>query len=285
MSEEPSVPDDVWKKFVRDHEKSQRPAATPEPKAGKAGKAARRIPVRIAVPAAAIAAAVIAMLLVPGHDKPAEEDHTNEAVATGGRPKPVPVPSVPSVHGSLPPDAPKELPSLLARPVIGADQAFPDETVKADSGEEYHRVDVASTTDCSRAVSPELAGIIKQGEGCLRLTSALYTDAAKKARITVGVLSFKRVEDAGTVFAMTGLDPLKYEMMSLDPPPGSGLDPVPPHTPATFNRLMTVRSTILANAEWADGSSADEPGLSRKGAELLGHFQKTIGAYEEGGKS
>ncbi|MCC3769439.1 hypothetical protein K6I34_001621, partial [Streptomyces sp. UNOC14_S4] len=182
---------------------------------------------------------------------------------------------------SLPPDAPTALPSLLARPVISAEQAFPDETVKGESGTEFHRVDVASTTDCSRGVSPELAGVIAQGQGCLRLTSALYTDAAKKSRITIGVLSFKRAEDAATVFGMAGLDPLKYEVASLDPPQGSGLDPVPPHTPATFGRVMTVRSVVFANAEWGDGRATDEPGLSRENTELLGHFQRTVGDYEE----
>ncbi|RLU83979.1 hypothetical protein CTZ27_27820 [Streptomyces griseocarneus] len=293
QEQQPSVPDDVWQKFVRDHEKSQRKATAGQEPGEEPGKRARRIPVRIplraAAPAVAVAAVVAAMLLVPGHNKPAEQDHTTEAAPVGGQPKPnaLAVPSgasVPSVRGSLPSDAPAALPSLLARPVISPEQAFPDETVKGESGTEYHRVDVASTTDCSRGVSPELAGVIGQGQGCLRLTSALYTDAAKQSRITIGVLSFKRAEDAAAVVGMASFDPLKYEVVSLDPPQGSGMDPVPPHTPATFNHLMTVRSTVFANAEWGDGRATDEPELSRENAELLGHFQRTIADYEEGRK-
>ncbi|MCC3771325.1 hypothetical protein K6I34_004247, partial [Streptomyces sp. UNOC14_S4] len=88
QEQQPSVPDDVWNKFVRDHEKLQRKAEARQEPEGGAGERARRIPVRVAAPAVAAAAVVSALLLVPGHNKPAEQGHATEAAPVGGQPRP-----------------------------------------------------------------------------------------------------------------------------------------------------------------------------------------------------
>ncbi|MBT2489384.1 hypothetical protein J7E96_12800, partial [Streptomyces sp. ISL-96] len=192
---------------------------------------------------------------------------------------------VPSVSAALPPDAPAalpSLPSLLARPVVRPTQAFPAKTVRLADGTVYRRIDVGTTTECERGMSQELAGLIAQGSGCLQLTSALFTDAERRSQVTVGVLSLKRAEDAASVFAMVSMDPVTYQVVSLDPPPEAGLPTVPPGSPGVFRRLMTVRSVVFSNAQWADGSETREAELTEQATQLLTYVNKNVVAHEDG---
>ncbi|WP_209442722.1 hypothetical protein, partial [Streptomyces resistomycificus] len=188
----------------------------------------------------------------------------------------------PSVTASLPSDAPAALPSLLARPVIRPEQAFPQQNVRLADGSRFHRVDLATTTDCARGMSPELAALIEQGEGCVRLTAALFTDTEQRSQVTVSVLGFRRVEDASAVFAMASTDPVTYQVVSLDPPPGAGLPTVPPGSAGVFRRLMTVRSVVFANGQWGDGAETGEAELTGQTEGLLRHVSDTVAAYEQG---
>ncbi len=189
---------------------------------------------------------------------------------------------VPSVSAALPSDAPAALPSLLARPVVRPSQAFPEKTVRLADGAVYHRVDVGTTTECERGMSQQLAGIIAQGGGCLQLTSALFTDAERRSQVTVGVLSLKRAEDAASVFGMVSMDPVTYQVVSLDPPPEAGLPTVPPGSAGVFRRLMTVRSVVFSNAQWADGSETREAELTEQATELLTYVNGNVTAHEQG---
>lgn len=193
-----------------------------------------------------------------------------------------PATGVPSVDISLPSDAPSALPSLLARPVIRPEQAFPSTSVRLKDGSRYTRVDLATTTDCARGVSPELAQLIEQGEGCSRLTAALFTDADRRSQVTVTVVSFERVEDAGRVFAMAAMDPVTYQAVSLDPPPEAGLPTVPPGSAGVFRRLMTVRSVVFATGQWGDGAETGEAELTAQTEGLLQEVNDTVVAYEDG---
>jgi hypothetical protein len=188
----------------------------------------------------------------------------------------------PSVNISLPSDAPSALPSLLARPVIRPEQAFPSTSVRLTDGSRYTRVDLATTTDCTRGTSPELAQLIEQGEACSRLTAALFTDAGRRSQVTVTVLSFERVEDAARVFAMASMAPVRYQVVSLDPPPKAGLPTVPPGSSGVFRRVMTVRSVVFANGQWGDGSETGEAELTAQTEGLLRHVDNTVVAYEDG---
>jgi hypothetical protein len=232
---------------------------------------------------AALAAAVAAGAVMyggggGGADEVAPASSSGSATATpSGSRGPVPTVSVDAVSG-----APSALPSLLKRPVIRPEQAFPEKSVRLADGSVHTRVDRASTTDCSRGMSPELAELIKQGQGCSRLTAALFTDADRRAQVTVTVLSFQRVEDASRVFAMASMDPVTYQVVSLDPPPESGLPTVPPGSAGVFQRLMTVRSVVFANGQWADGTETDEAALTKTTTGLLKHVDQTVVAYEEG---
>lgn len=190
-------------------------------------------------------------------------------------------PGVPSVTASLPPDAPSALPSLLARPVIRPEQAFPAKSVRLGDGSRYERVDLATTTDCSEGMSPELAALIQQGQGCERLTAALFTDAERRSQVTVSVLSFKTVQDASTVFGMASMDPVTYQVVSLDPPPEAGLPTVPPGSAGVFRRLMTVRSVVFANGQWGDGSETDEAAITKETEDLLQYADDNVVAYED----
>ncbi|MBT2382526.1 hypothetical protein [Streptomyces sp. ISL-11] len=277
--ERPAVPDDVWERFVRDN--TPQPAAAPEPRQVQPS-ANRKNYLRTAIAVPALAAAVTAVLvLLPiggkAHDRDQAKDAKDAAPAAAH-----PSDAAPAITASLPPDAPAALPSLLARPVITGERAFPDAVVKGRSGQEYRRVDTATTTDCSRVVSEELAALLDQSRGCLRSTAALYVDSAKKARISVTVMSFRKVEDAATVMGMATMSPVRYQVVSLDPPPGSDLPPLRPGGAGVLRRVMTVRSVVFANAEWADGRTTGEAELTAMDSELLDLARMKVAAYEQG---
>ncbi|WP_405737764.1 hypothetical protein OG885_32120 [Streptomyces sp. NBC_00028] len=190
-------------------------------------------------------------------------------------------PAVPSVSVTLPSDAPSALPSLLSRPVVRPEQAFPAKSVRLDDGSRYERVDLATTSDCAEGMAPELAALIAQGQGCERLTAALFTDAERRSQVTVTVLSFRRVEDASSVFAMASMDPVTYQVVSLDPPPSAGLPTVPPGSAGVFRRVMTVRSVVFANGQWGDGSETDEAAITGQTEGLLQYVNDNVVAYED----
>ncbi|GAA3805128.1 hypothetical protein GCM10023083_45410 [Streptomyces phyllanthi] len=189
---------------------------------------------------------------------------------------------VPSVSVAPPSNAPSALPSLLERPIIRPGQAFPEKTVRLKDGSAYERVDLASTDDCPRGMSPELAELIEQGKECSRLTAALFTDAERRSQVTVTVLSFERPEDASRVFMMASMDPVTYQVVSLDPPPEAGMPTVPPGSAGVFQRLMTVRSVVFANGQWGDGAETEEDAITRQTTDLLKHVSDTVVAYEDG---
>lgn len=224
---------------------------------------------------AAIAAGVVMAAGDPG------DDGTGTAAASSS-PVASTTPPAPSVSVALPSDAPTALPSLLSRPIVRPGQAFPEKSVRLKDGSTYERVDVATTTDCARGMSPELASLIEQGEECSRLTAALFTDAERHSQVTVTVLSFRRVEDASRVFAMASMDPVTYQVVSLDPPPETGLPTVPPGSAGVFQRLMTVRSVVFANGQWGDGAENGEEALTRETEGLLQYVNDNVVAYEEG---
>ncbi|MDG9716129.1 hypothetical protein [Streptomyces sp. DH24] len=190
--------------------------------------------------------------------------------------------AAPSVAAELPSGAPSALPSLLARPVIRPERAFPEKSVRLSGGARYERVDLATTTDCARGMSPGLAQLVEQGEECLRLTAALFTDAERRSQVTVTVLSFERVEDASRVMAMASMDPVSYQVVSLDPPPGAGLPTVPPGSAGVFRRVMTVRSVVFANGQWGDGAETGEAALTGQTEDLLQYVNDRVAAYEQG---
>ncbi|MFD5269885.1 hypothetical protein [Streptomyces sp. NPDC058335] len=229
-----------------------------------------------AVLAAAVAAGVV--LAAGGDDGggPAAAPPTATTTPSGSGP------AVPSVDASLPSDAPSSLPSLLTRPAIRPEQAFPSKSVRVEDGSRHSRVDLATTTDCARGMSAELAELIEQGEKCSRLTAALFTDADRRSQVTVTVLSFARVEDASRVFMMASMDPVTYQVVSLDPPPEAGMPTVPPGSAGVFRRVMTVRSVVFANGQWGDGAETGEAELTAQTEGLLERVSETVVAYEDG---
>ncbi|MFE9770333.1 hypothetical protein ACFYOV_01340 [Streptomyces sp. NPDC005931] len=253
-------------------------ARTQEWRRGPGGPRRGRPAVGGAVAAALVAAVAMGAVLYvngDGGEDPAEASASAPASASAEG-------SVPSVTASLPAGAPAALPSLLARPVVRPEQAFPERTVRLRDGSRYERVDLATTTSCARGMSPDLATLTGQGEGCVRLTSALFTDAARRSQVTVTVASFRRVEDASTVFTMASMDPVTYQTVSLDPPPGAGLPTVPPGSAGVFRRVMTVRSVVFANGQWGDGAETGEAELTGQTEGLLGYVNDNVVAYEEG---
>ncbi|MFD7130128.1 hypothetical protein [Streptomyces sp. NPDC059894] len=178
-------------------------------------------------------------------------------------------PAVPSVDAGLPSAAPSALASLLARPVIRPEQAFPRTIVRLEDGSRYTRVDLATTTDCSQGTSVGPAELVGQGEECSRLTAALFTDTAeRRTQITVTVLSFARVEDASRVFARASADPATYRVVPLDPPPEAGLPTAPPGSSAgVVRRLTTVRSVVFANGRWTAGAETGEAETGEAGTD------------------
>ncbi|MCC8339998.1 hypothetical protein LMJ38_29215 [Streptomyces sp. R1] len=253
-------------------------APAPWPAEQHRGRGRRIRPAVLTATGVVLVAAVAggAVMYTGGDDAPAASPAAPGASAT------VTPAAAPSVTGSLPSDAPSALASLLARPVVRPEQAFPESDVRLADGSRYERVDLATTADCARGMSQELAALADQGEGCSRLTTALFTDAGRRSQVSVTVASFVRAEDAGTVFGMASMDPVTYQTVSLDPPPGAGLPTVPPGSAGVFRRLMTVRSVVFANGQWGDGSETGEADLTRQTEGLLQYVNDNVVAYEEG---
>ncbi|MCI3270220.1 hypothetical protein [Streptomyces cylindrosporus] len=202
----------------------------------------RRWGAAVVVLAGAVAAGGVALYVGKGGDGTAVPVPTATPRAAAAAPS-----------AALPSDVPSALPSLLARPVIRPEQAFPEQHVRLEDGSRFERVDLATTTQCARGMSQELAAVVQQGAGCVRLTAALFTDVDRRSQITITVVSFKRAEDMGLVFGMASTDPVTYQTVSLDPPPSAGLPTVPPGSAGVFRRLATVRSVVFANGQWGDG--------------------------------
>ncbi|MFF3201872.1 hypothetical protein [Streptomyces sp. NPDC002962] len=190
--------------------------------------------------------------------------------------------AVPSGDASLRSGAPSAPPSLLARPLVRPEQAFPSTSVRLRDGSRYARVDLSTTVDCARGASPALARLAAQGEGCSRSTAALFTDTERRSQVTVTVLSFERVEDASRVFTTASTDPVAYRVDPLDPPPEAGLPTVPPGSAGVFRRAMTLRSVVFANGRWNDGTKTAAAELVSRTEGLLQRADDTVTAYEEG---
>ncbi|MEU9311475.1 hypothetical protein [Streptomyces sp. NPDC048256] len=190
--------------------------------------------------------------------------------------------ALPSGHAGLPSGAPSALPSLLARPIVRPEQAFPSTSVRLPDGSRYARVDLSTAVDCARGATPALARLVEQGAGCSRSTAALFTDTERRSQVTVTVLSFERVEDASRVFTTASADPVRYRMDPLDPPPQAGLPTVPPDSAGVSRRAVTVRSVVFANGRWADGTKTGEAELASRTEGLLRRVDDTVAAYEEG---
>ncbi|MET9731588.1 hypothetical protein ABZZ79_13265 [Streptomyces sp. NPDC006458] len=263
------------------------PYGGPEPQAARTAERERMRRGRGRRVAVAVTGGVLATAVVAGALLFTGGDDEDPAAASGPTPsttsKPSGSPAVPRVDIGEPSNAPSALPSVLARPIIGPEQAFPKETVTLEDGSAYERVDMATTTDCERGMSAELAELIGQGEPCARMTAALFTDADRRSQVTVSVLSFRRPEDASRVFAMASLDPVTYQVVSLDPAPEAGLPTVPPGAPGLFERLMTVRSVVFANGQWGDGAETGEAELTRQTQGLLQYVNDDVLAYEQAG--
>ena len=197
--------------------------------------------------------------------------------------------SAPSGTASLPAGAPDALPSPLVRPAVRPEQAFPEKHVRLKDGSRYQRVGLATTTDCAEGLSAETAALVDRGEGCARLTSALFTDVERRSRTTVTVASFRRAEDASAVFARVSTDPVAHRVVPLVPQPETGLPAVPPGSEGSagsaglFAQLMTVRSVVFAHGQWTDGAGPEEAALARRTQGLLRYVHDHVRAYEQGG--
>ncbi|WP_368656238.1 hypothetical protein, partial [Streptomyces viridosporus] len=203
--------------------------------------------------------------------------------------------SAPSGAASLPAGAPDALPSPLARPAVRPEQAFPEKNVRLKDGSRYQRVGLATTTDCAEGLSAESAALVDRGEGCARLTSALFTDVERRSRTTVTVASFRRAEDASAVFARVSTDPVAHRVVPLVPQTEAGLPAVPPgsggpagprgstESAGLFAQLMTVRSVVFAHGQGADGAEPEEVALARRTQGLLRYVHDHVMAYEQGG--
>ncbi|MEV5727781.1 hypothetical protein AB0N50_18515 [Streptomyces pharetrae] len=173
-------------------------------------------------------------------------------------------------------------PSPLAHSAIRPEQVFPETGVHLESGSRYERVDLATTPDCARGMPSQPAALVQRGEGCLRLTAALFTDVERRSQVTVTVLSFRRAEDASVVFERACVAPVAHPDLSLDPPPGAGMPTVPPGSAGVFRRLLTDRSVVFAHGRWGDGARTEKAALTRRTEELLRYAGDRVAAHEEG---
>ncbi|WP_406009366.1 hypothetical protein OG440_26995 [Streptomyces sp. NBC_00637] len=231
--------------------------------------------------AALVAAVAVGTVLIAGEG---EGERT-----TSAPPATAPATTTPSGLAAVPPGgagllsgAPSVPASLLARPVVRPEQAFPSTSVRLADGSRYARVDLSTTVDCARGVSPALARLTEQGKGCARSTAALFTDTGRRSQVTVTVLSFERVEDASRVSTTASADPVTYRVVPLDPPAGAGLATVPPGSAAVFRQATTLRSVVFANGRRGDGGKTAKAELTAQTEGLVRRVADTVAAHEEG---
>jgi hypothetical protein len=161
-------------------------------------------------------------------------------------------------------------------------KAYPA-TVKGASGDTYTLVTTQTAAHCADMMSSDIAALVSQGSGCQQMMAGLYTDSQKKGQYTILVLTMKRAEDAGAIFSMVRV--MNYQFLSLDPPPGSGLSPIPHSAPGTMDDIMAVRSVITANAQYSDGGDHGVDALNAKADEVLKAVDDAVAAYETAASS
>ncbi|MBQ0830051.1 hypothetical protein [Streptomyces tagetis] len=241
------------------------------PGPGAAGAAVprrrRRTRVVLAVTAGGVLAAAVAVDAPPpsgpGGDPPPAASRTTAGTST-------PSVALPGTADGRPP-----------LPAVRPERAFPATAVRLPDGSRYKRLDLVTTADCSHPMGPgALAG---RDEGCRRLTAALFTDAERRSRVTVTVVSFRRAEDASALCAALTGSAAGRRAVPLDPPPGSGLPPAPPGAPAVRRHLPAARSVVLADGRWADGGTAGAEALTRQTEGLARYARDNVVAYEGGG--
>ncbi|WP_051821131.1 hypothetical protein [Streptomyces sp. NRRL F-5065] len=202
--------------------------------------------------------------------------------APGGEPPPA---AARTTAGTSAPSVPAGLPGTVdgrpPRPAVRPERAFPATAVRLPDGSRYKRLDLVTTADCAHPLGPgALAG---RAENCRRLTAALFTDAERRSRVTVTVVSFGRAEDASALRAVLAGASAGDRGNPLDPPPGSGLPAAPAGAPSVRRDLPAVRSVVLADGRWADGSPADARALTRQTEGLARYVRDNVVSYEEGG--
>ncbi|MDR6973443.1 hypothetical protein J2X68_000112 [Streptomyces sp. 3330] len=234
-----------------------------------------------ALVAAVAAVAAGTVLSADEEDGPRTVSAPPATAATASRTVPGPA-AVPSGAAGPPSRSASALASLLARPVVRPEQAFPSTGVRLQDGSRYARVDLSTTVDCARGVSPGLARLAGQGAGCSRSTAALFTDTGRRSQVTVTVLSFERVEDAWRVFTTASADPVTYQAYPLDPPAEAGLPTVPQSAAEVSRRAVTVRSVVFATGRRGDADGSGPAELAARTEGLLQRADDTVTAYEEG---
>ncbi|GCD92460.1 hypothetical protein [Embleya hyalina] len=236
--------------------------------------------------AASVVGSVILSVGVYGLIRPADSgpNTADVSVISTARPTLVIRPVTPTAGIPASPPAastPLQVGRAEAAPPVPETKAFPEARVRLPSGAAFERVDVHVPRTCAEMFAPDLTAAVARGAGCTRLAAALYTDADRRMRISVAVVTMNRAEDAATLFALTGTDPIRYQVVALDPPAGSTLKPIPPGGTGDFGRLMAVRSLVVSSAEWSDGRTDGAKELKDAAAELLKYVQTRVADHEE----
>lgn len=210
---------------------------------------------------AALAGALVGAALAVGallHDP-----GTSRAVAT-------PPAASPAPSGS-PPSSPYS--TAFGPPAIRPEQAFPGRAVLLADGSRYRRLELVTTTDCAAHAPSDAARELWRAHGCERVTSALFTDAEERVRITVSVLTFRWAQDADAVAERLLADPGAHR-----PAPPLGL------AGPTVRHATAVRSVIVAQGRRIGGSGVQEGGGEaesvRRTEDLLRDTRARVLAYE-----
>ncbi|MFD8390228.1 hypothetical protein ACFV2N_13730 [Streptomyces sp. NPDC059680] len=255
--------DERWNEFVSEFEKSGgiHGGGIHEPGAAERETPAKRPPRR---KLGAVTAVVGAVAVVAGAGFWLGEGHgTRHETAAGA-----------AGHAPSRKAAPAE-PSTASMPMVTEDQAFP-----AHVGG-YTKVMQTGGPNCTGAIGPNLAGMIRESKGCRGVIGALYRDASDN-QYTIVAFGMKDRADVVRLVTLLSMNQTDHEVPVLTPPAGSGLKTLPADSGLVQAFAGQDALVVAGLAQWADGHADDYPALVDRLQPLMDKVRKVAGAHDRG---
>ncbi|MGW7524023.1 hypothetical protein [Streptomyces sp. NPDC054783] len=259
--------DERWNEFVREFEKSggTRGTGMCEPGAAERGteaEAAAKRPRRRRLLAATAVAGAVTVVAGVGFGLSAGHGTRHETAARAAG------------HPPSRKTAPAEA-STASMPMLTEDQAFPAHV------DGYAKVMQTGGPNCTSAIGPNLARLIRESKGCQGVIGALYKDGSDN-QYTIVAFGMKDRADVVRLTTILTMNDTDYEVPVLRPPAGSGLKTLPADSGVAQAFAGDDRLLVVGMAQWSDGRAADFGGLADELRPLMERVRKEAGAHDRG---